>query len=143
MKCKRPELVPHVSFVDIPQHMEILKDTGWDLSHVPIVGVYIPIIRIPIKGGMTIHNIATFDHGTHELKKKCNFFMWPLQRSWMWVISGHAIRLVAGSLRETETFDADTASKLLLYFYHSSIYSLYLFVAKPIASERWRACFCC
>ena len=24
-----------------------------------------PIIRIPIKGGMTIPNIATFDHGTY------------------------------------------------------------------------------
>ena len=33
----------------------------------PIVGVYIPIIRIPIKGGMTIPNIATFDHGTFKL----------------------------------------------------------------------------
>ena len=33
---------------------------------IPIVGVYIPIIRIPIKGGMTIPNIATFDHGTGE-----------------------------------------------------------------------------
>ncbi len=32
----------------------------------PIVGVYIPIIRIPIKGGMTIPNIATFDHGTYR-----------------------------------------------------------------------------
>ena len=31
----------------------------------PIVGVYIPIKRIPIKGGMTIPNIATFDHGTY------------------------------------------------------------------------------
>ena len=30
----------------------------------PIVGVYIPIIRIPIKGVMTIPNIATFDRGT-------------------------------------------------------------------------------
>ena len=30
----------------------------------PIVGVYIPIIRIPIQGGMTIPNIATFDYGT-------------------------------------------------------------------------------
>ncbi len=30
----------------------------------PIVGVYIPIIRIPINGGMTIPNIATFHHGT-------------------------------------------------------------------------------
>ncbi len=30
----------------------------------PIVGVYIPIIRIPIESGMTIPNIATFDHGT-------------------------------------------------------------------------------
>ena len=40
----------------------------------PIVGVYKPIIRIPIKGGMTIPNIATFDHGTDRgrtcLKKK-------------------------------------------------------------------------
>ena len=32
----------------------------------PIVGVYIPIIRIPIKGGMTIPNITTFDHGTYD-----------------------------------------------------------------------------
>ena len=30
-----------------------------------IVGVYISIKRIPIKGGMTIPNIATFDHGTY------------------------------------------------------------------------------
>ena len=33
----------------------------------PIIGFYIPIIRIPIKGGMTISNIATFDHGTYDL----------------------------------------------------------------------------
>ncbi len=26
-----------------------------------------PIIRIPIKGGMTIPNIATFDHGTDDV----------------------------------------------------------------------------
>ena len=32
----------------------------------PIVGVYIPIIRIPIKGVMTIPNIATFDRGTYR-----------------------------------------------------------------------------
>ena len=33
----------------------------------PIVGVYIPIIRIPIKGGRSpIPNIATFDHGTYQ-----------------------------------------------------------------------------
>ena len=32
----------------------------------PIVGVYILVIRIPIKGGMTIPNITTFDHGTYE-----------------------------------------------------------------------------
>ncbi len=30
------------------------------------VGVYIPIIRSPIKGGMTIPNIVTFDHVTYE-----------------------------------------------------------------------------
>ena len=35
-----------------------------------IVGVYIPIIRIPIKGGTTIPNIATFDHGTNESNQK-------------------------------------------------------------------------
>ena len=33
----------------------------------PIVGVYISIIRIPIKGGRSpIPNIATFDHGTFD-----------------------------------------------------------------------------
>ena len=31
----------------------------------PIVGVYIPIIRIPIKGGMTIPNIGSLDPGTY------------------------------------------------------------------------------
>ena len=31
----------------------------------PIVGVYIPIIRIPIKGGMTIPNIRSLDPGTY------------------------------------------------------------------------------
>ena len=36
----------------------------------PIVEVYIPIIRIPIKGGMTIPNIATFDHGTTQYNGK-------------------------------------------------------------------------
>ena len=30
----------------------------------PIVGVYIRIIRIPIKGGMTIPSIRSFDCGT-------------------------------------------------------------------------------
>ena len=31
----------------------------------PIVGVYIPIITIPIKGEMTIPNIASLDPGTY------------------------------------------------------------------------------
>ena len=30
----------------------------------PIVGVYIPIIKIPIKGEMTIPNIGSLDPGT-------------------------------------------------------------------------------
>ena len=34
-------------------------------GHQPNSRGYIPIIRIPIKGGMTIPNIATFDHGTY------------------------------------------------------------------------------
>ena len=37
----------------------------WD-GHQPNSRVYIPIIRIPIKGVMTIPNIATFDHGTYD-----------------------------------------------------------------------------
>ena len=45
----------------------------------PIVGVYIPIIRIPIKGGMTIPNIATFDHGTYNP---------PEGKDYKWYISG-------------------------------------------------------
>ena len=31
----------------------------------PLVGVYKPIIRIPIKGGMTIPNTRSLDHGTY------------------------------------------------------------------------------
>ena len=31
----------------------------------PIVGVYIPIIAIPIKGEMTIPNIGSLDPGTY------------------------------------------------------------------------------
>ena len=44
----------------LPWHFHITGDKPIN----PIVRVYIPIIRIPIKGGMTIPNIATFDHGT-------------------------------------------------------------------------------
>ena len=51
----------------------------------PIVGVYIPIIRIPIKGGMTIPNIATFDHDTHG-ETGVDFFqivrLYPKEFSW-------------------------------------------------------------
>ena len=32
-----------------------------------IVGVYIPIIRIPIDGGMTIPNIRSLDPGTYGI----------------------------------------------------------------------------
>ena len=32
----------------------------------PIVGVYIPIITIPIKGEMTIPNIGSLDPGTND-----------------------------------------------------------------------------
>ena len=47
----------------------------------PTVGVYIPIIRIPIEGGMTIPNIATFDHGTYTVTlfiRSYNWFLGPL-----------------------------------------------------------------
>ena len=43
-------------------------------------GVYIPIIRIPIKGGMTIPNIGTFDHGTYKpIHRNCAYF-YPCSR---------------------------------------------------------------
>ena len=38
-----------------------------------LVGVYVPIIRIPgfhIKGGMTIPNIRSFDPGTYQVGRK-------------------------------------------------------------------------
>ena len=44
----------------------------------PIVGVYIPIIRIPIKGGMTIPNIATLDHGTYSAPLFHPIYSWFL-----------------------------------------------------------------
>ena len=60
----------------------------------PIAGVYIPIIRIPIKGGMTIPNIATFDHGTN------GFFCtwdghghWVIGMVWSWSTLGYDLRL--------------------------------------------------
>ena len=44
-------------------------------GHQPNSGVYIPIIRIPIKGGMTIPKIATFDHGTYEVIQSWGCFI--------------------------------------------------------------------
>ena len=41
-------------------YFHIIRD-----GHQPNSRGNIPIIRIPIKGGMTIPNIATFDHGTN------------------------------------------------------------------------------
>ena len=46
----------------------------------PLVGVYIPIIniiRFPIKGGMTIPNIATFDQGTFIIYQ-CSMASWSM-----------------------------------------------------------------
>ena len=48
----------------------------------PIVGVYIPIIRIPIKGVMTIPNISTFDRGTNFPRQILGMErgpLWPLR----------------------------------------------------------------
>ena len=39
-----------------------------------IVGVYIPIIRIPIKGGMTIPNTRSLDPSTYGFPGVCVFF---------------------------------------------------------------------
>ena len=51
-KCARVDQLPLFPY-----------NRGWE-TQPNSVGVYIPIIRIPIKDGMTISNIATFDHGT-------------------------------------------------------------------------------
>ena len=40
---------------------------GLNSPYFHIIGAYMPIIRIPIKGGMTIPNITTFDHGTYRI----------------------------------------------------------------------------
>ena len=53
----------------------------------PIIGFYIPIIRIPIKDGMTIPNRATFDHGTYScsLQPSCSAYIMLMQdMSDMW-----------------------------------------------------------
>ncbi len=54
-----------VSYVRSGRSTPIISHIIGDKLINPIVGVYIPIIRIPIKGGMTIPNIATFDDGTY------------------------------------------------------------------------------
>ena len=41
----------------------------------PIVGVYIPLIRIPTKGGMNIPNIGSLDPGTRDSKLVHHFFL--------------------------------------------------------------------
>ena len=43
-------------------------------SSTQIVDVYIPIIRIPIKGEMIIPNIGSLDHGTYDDKKRFSEF---------------------------------------------------------------------
>ena len=40
--------------------------------------------RIPIKGGMTIPNIATFDHGTHGFCYNCHVFVGGFA-TWNWM----------------------------------------------------------
>ena len=42
-----------------------------------VAGSKLPIIRIPIKGGMTIPNIATFDHGTYVAAANRTWFLFP------------------------------------------------------------------
>ena len=42
-----------------------------------VAGSKLPIIRIPIKGGMTIPNIATFDHGTYVAAANRTCFLFP------------------------------------------------------------------
>ena len=41
-------------------------------------GLYTHYIRIPIKGGMTIPNIATFDHGTVKFPGGVTLLFFPL-----------------------------------------------------------------
>ena len=55
--CDRVDPTPIISY-----YFHIIGDKLIN----PIVGVYIPTRRIPIKGGMTIPNIATFDHATYD-----------------------------------------------------------------------------
>ena len=63
----------------------------------PIVGVYIPIIRIPIKGGMTIPNIATFDHGTYSCDFSMMFSCFFFQEG-SWIGGTRTRKLLSGAL---------------------------------------------
>ena len=55
----------------------------------PIVGVYIPIIRIPIKGGMTIPNITRLLTMAHvKFPREClyhDFVLMPVLGSSRWL----------------------------------------------------------
>ena len=84
----------------------------------PIVGVYISIIRILIESGMTIPNIATFDHGTckfsTDVKTWITFFFFSIP-----------IGLPQGShLRKTRKWNSTCAiwdrEKDTYYMFHSS-----------------------
>ena len=59
-----------------------------------IVGVYISIIRIPIKGGMTIPNTRSLDPGSYALcihREKCADLMVNLQKSSDQGVSGYLL----------------------------------------------------
>ena len=71
----------------------------------PIVGVYIPIITIPIKGEMTIPNIGSLDTGTYIyiyiLPISAVFFLWPIHhgRSGWYIYSLLTTYVLPGSSR--------------------------------------------
>ena len=56
----KQKLVSYVPGLN-PHYFHIIGDGHQPNSR----GFYIPIIRIPIKGGMTIPNIGSLDHGTY------------------------------------------------------------------------------
>ena len=56
---------PKCAIGSINSHYFHIYNRGWSSTQVRR-GLYIPNIRIPNAGGMTIPNIATFDHGTNS-----------------------------------------------------------------------------
>ena len=95
-----------------------------------IVGVYIPIISFPIKGGMTIPNTMSLDPGTYVAYASWCFCVAPfLGRTFFPEGLGEGTRSTCGSGQTSSGTGAFCAGRYLLVFkrnmreYHSPMHT--------------------